>query len=494
MSHSINRRSLVLASLTLPLVTFISAPALATTVRVGSAAELDRALVNASAGTTIILRSGVTFSKSGSFSIGRSGTSSAPIRIVAERNLATTMRSNLTLNGDNVQVVGLRFDNAGVNINRNNCQVSTCIFTGTNGRVSLDGAVNAVINNNEFSGWGERCISFDPFNNGQGRNPRIYGNYFHDGRNVCIALGFQHRHQPLNIGAVIESNLFVNCTHDQVINAKSSGNRIRGNTMIGGGAFVCRFGLNNTFENNWMENCKGIWLSDKNCVASGNRLNNSDLQVLAGDVTSAQTASREGSHPRSESARLTNNVARRTTIGAWGSLTLPAINTVVEGHNGRIDRGREQGTQIKSTGNSSAGSAARKLSTGQVGPGAAGATPAPAASSSSSSSSGQTNDQPSNSSNSSGSGSSSNTSSSGLPSINGHECVGDPATILKGHKGQNAWVVSEQYHKKAIDYFEEMRKYPSGSNEYKTYRTLYAACRDVNQLADSMARSGVRTL
>ena len=95
--------------------------------------------------------------------------------------------------------------------------------------------------------------------------------------------------------------------------------------MIGGGAFVCRFGVNNTFENNWMENCKGIWVADKNCVASGNRLLNSDISVLAGDVTSAQTASREGTHPRSEYARLSNNAARRTTIGAWGSLHLPAI-------------------------------------------------------------------------------------------------------------------------------------------------------------------------
>ncbi len=495
MSSLTNRRHLLLTALALPLVTIGSAPAMAASVWVSSASELDRALANASSGTTIVLRSG-TYSKSGSFSISRSGTSSAPIRIMAEQALSATMGSSLSLKGSYVQVSGLRFKSTRVDIYKHNCQVNGCVFSGSNGRIRLEGVQNTVISYNEFSGWGDRCIAFNPFTNGQGRNANIYGNYFHDSSQVCIGIGFQHRHQPLNAAVQVERNLFVRCTHDQVVNTKTSNNVIRGNTMIGGGAFVCRFGVNNKFENNWMENCKGIWLSDKNCVASGNRLSNSDISVLAGDVTSAQTASREGTHPRSEYARLSNNVARRTTIGAWGSLHLAAIYTTIEGHNGRIDLSRHQGTQIRSTGNSSAGSAASKLSTSQVGPSAAGGSSAPPASSSGSSTGSGSSSQQGGSSSSGSSSSSggSSSGSSGAPSTSGHECVGDPATILRRHSGQNAWKVSEYYHSQAIDYYNTMRKYPYGSTEYNTYKSLFKACRDVNQLADSMARSGVRTL
>jgi hypothetical protein len=338
-------------------------------VTVGSTADFERALANATANTTIVLRNG-TYQKSGTFEIRRDGNSGAPIRIVAQNHLGATIRAEyLLLSGVHIQVSGLRFDNSRVIINRDNCRLSNCSFSGSNGRASVDGAANVVINNNEFRGWGDRCIAFNPMTNGSGRNPHIHSNYFRDSSNVAIAVGFQPAHQMLRVSALIERNLFVNCTHDQVVNFKSSNNRARQNTMVGSGAFVSRFGVDNSFENNWCENSKGIWLTDRNCTASGNRLNGSEILVLAGNVTSEQIRSVNNGHARAESARLINNAAQRTTIGvAWNGFNLPAINTVVEGHNGRVDRSREQGTTIGSTSNSSAGSGASRLQPSDVGP------------------------------------------------------------------------------------------------------------------------------
>ncbi len=338
-------------------------------VTVGSSADFDRALANASAGTTIVLRNG-TYQKSGTFEIRRDGSSSGPIRIVAQNHLGATIRAEyLLLSGVHVHVSGLRFDNSRVIINRDNCRLSNCSFSGSSGRTSIDGAANVVINNNEFRGWSDRCISFNPLLNGAGKNPHIHGNYFRDSSNVAIAVGFQTGHQMLRVGALIERNLFVNCTHDQVVNFKSSNNRARRNTMISSGAFVSRFGVDNSFENNWCENSKGIWLTDRNCTASGNRLNGSEIWVLAGNVTSDQIRSVNNGHARAESARLVNNAAQRTIVGvAWSGFNLRAINTVVEGHNGRIDQSYDQGTQIRSTNNNSAGTGASRLQASDVGP------------------------------------------------------------------------------------------------------------------------------
>lgn len=370
MSPSASRRHLLLGALALPLLHLPASIAQASsTVTVGSTADLDRALANATAGTTIVLRNG-TYRKSGTFELRRDGRSDAPIRIVAQNHLGATIQAEyLLLSGLHLYASGLRFDNSRVIINRDNCRVAHCSFSGSNGRASVDGAANVVINNNEFRGWSERCVSFNPLTNGAGRNPHIHHNHFRDTDNVAIAVGFQEAHQLLRVNALIEHNLFVNCGHNQVVNLKSSNNRVRHNTMIGSGAFVSRIGIDNSFENNWIENSLGIWLSDRNCVASGNRLNNSDILVLAGTITSDQVRGQSGGHPRADAARVVNNVARRTTVGvAWSGYNLPAINTVVEGHNGRVDREHEQGTRINGTSNGNAGSNASRLDASRVGP------------------------------------------------------------------------------------------------------------------------------
>jgi hypothetical protein len=370
MSSLASRRHLLLGALALPLLHLpVSIAQASNMVTVGNAADLDRALANATANTTIVLRNG-TYQKSGTFEIRRDGNSSGPIRIVAQNHLGATIRAQyLLLSGVHVHVSGLRFDNSRVIINRDNCRLSNCSFSGSNGRASVDGAANVVINNNEFRGWGDRCIAFNPLTNGAGKNPHIHRNYFRDSGNVAIAVGFQEAHQMLRVGALIERNMFVNCSHDQVVNLKSSNNRVRQNTMVGSGAFVCRLGIDNSFENNWIEDSLGIWLSDRNCSALGNRLSNSDILVLAGNITSDQARNQNGGHPRAEAARVFDNVARRTTVGvAWNGFNLPAINTVVDRHNGRVDRSREQGTQIGATNNGSAGNGASRLQASDVGP------------------------------------------------------------------------------------------------------------------------------
>ena len=334
------------------------------TISVGNAGDLDRALASAPSGATIALRDG-TYSKSGSFRVDRSN-----LRIVAASPLRATMRAPIQVDADNVEISGLRFDNAGISINQDNCRVSNCSFSGSNARIGLAGASGAKIHNNDFTRWGPRCIGFNPLLNGQGKAPHIYNNHFNDSANVCLGLGFQTRHQPLYVNALVENNLFTNCRHDQVINIKSSGNVIKDNTMITGGAFVNRIGKDTRFENNWLEDCKGIWLSDRNGRATGNNLvgSTSQIWILAGDVSSEQVRNTSDGWVPASDTYLSGNSTSGVRVGVrWNSWSLRVTNTVIERHSGNVRTEFEQNTRIGSTNDSSAGSSARKLGSGNVG-------------------------------------------------------------------------------------------------------------------------------
>ncbi len=335
----------------------------AATVRNGS--QLQQALSSAGPGRRIVLASG---NYSGTFAVRASGRANAPIVIVGNPS-NVTLQSSLTIHGDHVHVQGISFRNTQLTVRGNNCRVVGNRFSQSSGRLRLQGAGSVHVANNEFDGWSSGyAVEIDPFNSGRGRNPRIDSNLFNNSRSIPITVGLQPSHSRLAVGARITNNLFINCRHSQIINIKSSKNVIEKNTLIGGGgAFLNRHGTDNSFIANWLEDCGGLWLSDQNCKADGNRLVRANLLVLAGDITPKQVTKQSGGHPRAENALLTNNTATVVRVGVSWGWKLPALNTNVSTHRGSVRREREQNSRIGSTSSGNGGSVARRLNRNQVG-------------------------------------------------------------------------------------------------------------------------------
>ena len=339
------------------------------TTTVYNSAQLQQALNSAGSGRRIVLKAGTY---SGTFVVRANGQTNAPIVITGDPSNVTLL-STLTIHGNHVHVQGINFRNAALVVRGDNCRVVGNRFLQSGGQVRLQGAANAEIAFNEFEGWsGNYALEINPFNSGKGRNPNIHHNFFTNSSSIPITIGLQPSHSRLSVGALIEHNLFINCRHSQIINIKSSSNIIRRNTLIGGGAFLNRHGRENSFVENWLEDCGGLWLSDQNCRADGNRLVRCDLLVLAGNIPPAEVVRQVGGHPRAENALLANNDARMIRIGvswssSYGKWNLPALNTRVESHRGAMRRELERNSQIKSTNSGNSGNKAIRLQRGQVG-------------------------------------------------------------------------------------------------------------------------------
>lgn len=340
---------------------------------VSNAGQLASALATAAPGSRIILANG-SYSRSGGFTINANGTSANPIRIQAANRGGATLRSNLTVVGHHVQVIGLAFVGAGVALRRDNCRVTRCKFTNYSVPISARGAADALITYNEFSGWTFRAIEIDPIYEGRsGHNPRIRYNYLSNPSSSAdfgIGIGQQPSHTDRNVNAIVEYNLFERCNIDQNIVVKCSNNKVRYNTLINCGAILIRHGKNNLYLGNHMESTKGIWVHDIGNEVRDNYLNNSDISVFAGNITSNQMQGQVGGHPRAENTRVLSNFARQIQVGRtfsnW-SQTHPAIHTLVDGNRGSMVYNAHQNTTVRNANASSAGNGAQRTSRNQVG-------------------------------------------------------------------------------------------------------------------------------
>ncbi len=343
------------------------------TVHVSNASQLDNACRNAAPNMRIVLANG-QYNRNGGFQVRTNGNGSNPIRIEAANRGGATLGSPLTIYGNHVQVSGLTMSRATLQVFGDNCRVSRCTFINCRTALSARGASNIEIDYNEFRNFSHRGIDLDPvYGNQPGHQPYVHHNHLRDGsRSADFALGVGHQpsHTARQVKARIEYNLIENCDFDQIILLKCSDNQVRYNTVLNSGAIYVRHGRNNLISENYANNSKGIWLSDIGNEARNNRMENSQILVLGGDILSRDLQSQSGGFPRAENARLTNNFAHRTVIGRVFSRSnsrLAATGTVVNGHNGRIDRETQQNTQISNANASSAGNGARRVSASEVG-------------------------------------------------------------------------------------------------------------------------------
>jgi parallel beta-helix repeat protein len=169
-------------------------------------------------------------------------------------------------------------------------------------------------------------------------------NYLHDWGQVgdpnahaAISIGESQRSDDLRVGAVVEANLLeridgVHCA----IEAKSSGNAIRGNTVLDSRAgIVVRHGSGNTVEANWVERAGGIWVRGTGTRVVGNVIRDSHgagLRVLAGD----EAADMPGKgYPAASGTVLIGNDVDRLLVGyGYAGSTVPATGTRIEGPQG----------------------------------------------------------------------------------------------------------------------------------------------------------------
>lgn len=341
------------------------------TIRVSNGSQLQSALGSASAGNRIELANGTY---SGKFTITKSGTKASPILIESSSRLQAELRSQLSIQGDHVIVSGLSFRGVGIELRAANCRVTRCYFNGGGTLISARGAANAEIDRNELTRWSSRGIHFDPEEDRRtGLKPHIYRNYFHssmgDNRNNGVIIGDNGAHHKINVGALVEYNLFENMQNAKTFSTKSSGNMIRYNTMINCQGITNRWGVANRYIGNWLERCDAFRITDLKVVVEGNKLVNCKygMLVLAGDERSSDQ--RRGGYPASDSCQLIDNDAGQITVGTtYSGFKFPAVNTELRGNRGSVKRASETNTRITSTDQGRAGKLAVKLGPSQVGP------------------------------------------------------------------------------------------------------------------------------
>lgn len=346
-------------------------------IKVSNGSQLTQALKNASAGQTIELGNG---NYNGSFQINNSGNKNNAILIKARSKLKAVLQKQLRVRGNYVVVSDLSFKGAGVTLFGANCRVTRCYFNGCGTAVGLQGAANAQVDHNEITRWNNTGVDCDPTYEGRkGTNPRIYRNHFYNGanrnRNSAINLGQQSTDQPVAVNGIVEYNLVENANKKyKTIYCKSSNNTFRYNTIINAQGMENRHGKNNQFIGNWLQNCDAFVVADENCRVEGNKCVNlkSGMRVMAGDISSSQVPKQGGGVPFSYRCQIIENdvdtvLKIGSTYSGWKK-TLPALETTVSGHKGKISQQAQKKTKIASGNQSKAGNKAKKLTAKQVGP------------------------------------------------------------------------------------------------------------------------------
>lgn len=276
----------------------------ARTITVSSIAGLQSAADAAVPGDRIELTDG-TYTTSGSITLRRSGTATAPITVAAQRVGGAEIRGTAGFafsNADFVAVEGFRFTHSGtitipggsehVRFTRNVVQLSG----GTNWvTVTAD---DAEVDHNTFQNKSSQGVFLQiagPGSNDMAARTWIHHNYFFNhtfgGANggESIRLGLSFRQQG-SARAIVENNLFERTDGDsEAISVKSSDNTVRFNTLRNSrGSIVLRHGNRNLVEGNLMlGNTAGIRFYDNDHVIINNVIQGGTGQIIAGSGTVA---------------------------------------------------------------------------------------------------------------------------------------------------------------------------------------------------------------
>jgi hypothetical protein len=261
--------------------------------------------------------------------------------------------------------------------------MTRCRQTDTEGiAVLVSKGVGVEVDRNELSGMRDRGISVSPDPGAPSalRGTRIHRNLLRDfvgvpGTNVheAVQLGQTKSHTDINVGAVLELNLFERVGVDsECVSVKSSGNQVRLNTLLDCAAHLTnRHGNGNDFVANWLEGTNGIRLQDRGGRAIGNRLRGSanGLQVMCGNVSAAGWPG-SGTHPAADGWLLVGNDADKCKVGqAFDGHGVRATGTRLEAHVGTVTFGDHTGTSQGGTASVPV-PAPRRLARSEVGPGA----------------------------------------------------------------------------------------------------------------------------
>ena len=181
---------------------------------------------------------------------------------------------------------------------------------------------------------------------GQARDPHIHDCYFHDPRgaeggvnaaNGAIQVGQGMADTNRRISALVERNRFERWAFAaQTISVKSSGNTVRDNLFVASRNVTNRHGEGNTYEGNTLERSGGITVHDRGTRVLRNRLSGGgSIRVMGGDIPCDVV--RQGGHPQACDTFLEGNTGLLVVGVRFPGDNLPALDTVVASHQGRIE-------------------------------------------------------------------------------------------------------------------------------------------------------------
>ena len=326
----------------------------------------------------------------GPLTLAAGGKTGQPVVLRAARPLAARLLGRLKVEAGDAVIVGLALS-AGCAVAGDRTRVTSCRLDDTDGiALNVSGGRGVTIDHCAFTGCRARGLSIDPNGTaGAISEPHIHHNYFADfvgreGENSheALQIGQFGGDALLTVGAVVEDNLFERVSIDsETISVKSSGNIIRRNTFLDCKSRPTnRFGNNNRWHANWLENCRGMWIYGADHELAGNRVVGSrdGLCLMAGNTTPQEIRLRKGGakardmRPHCQDVTLIGNEADNLVVGkvikANGeAFTLPAVRSRIEGHVGPIELELQEDTLVTEQDRGAVVRAAR-LAVSEVGP------------------------------------------------------------------------------------------------------------------------------
>ena len=253
------------------LIGHASVPPLTFRTRIMTLSDLEHRVSDSRPGDTITLDDGVY--DGDMCELVAKGTTNHPITIQAKNIGKAVIQGPISIKGDYINLVGLRFEKKGsIKIRGRGCRISRCVMTdvqvGNWIKVTADSREVEIERcrfenktNNLVEMSSSQLIHIEVFN--QGERHHIHHNHFVDipeGRGdngyetiILITEDAPKDPEPGDCETVIEYNLFERCNGEwEIISVKSNGNLLRRNTFRDcRGALVLRTGDGNVVSGNF---------------------------------------------------------------------------------------------------------------------------------------------------------------------------------------------------------------------------------------------------
>lgn len=368
-------------------------------VAIDGTSALSKGAAEAKCGSVLSLAAG-TYSDD--ITLDQQCSADRPLVVTAEKPQGAVLAGRMKLTGSHLVVSGLKVDGGGIEVGGESNRLTRNLFN-TGGGVVLRSARSRV-DHNEFDTPGgggiDLALKLSKNDRRPARENLIDHNYFHSssrggrdqggdddderrpsvgiyigefsarkGRNDMLAYG--------GVGTTVEYNLFEDYERVHSIHVKSLGNVVRGNTVIRSSPrgnlsrVAIRHGQDNELTANYLSGGTTLILFEEHNRAIGNKLvDGAKLVVMAGGGEMTQFG---GAQQRQAVDSLVAGNSGPLVIGQVvqrRANKAPAQGTIVEGHDGPIEKQLETDTIIRDRPSMSVPKAV-KLTPGDVGLGAA---------------------------------------------------------------------------------------------------------------------------